>query len=160
MTSFLDRWSLWQRATTRERALLAIGALVVLLALAWSLVWQPVTRDLVHAEGDLARGHAALALARQQAADIIAIVPSPAPGVVDVRATVERVLAQRALAGSVSVPDARDGRVRVVVATARFDALVAALGALAQESGIRAVEATLSARVEPGTVRAELTLAR
>ena len=157
MSALLDRWPLWQRATTRERGLLAIGTLVVVVGVVWTLVWQPVTRELVQADADAARERAALSVARQQAAEIVAIAPASARGVVDVRAAVERALAQRALAASVSVAD---GRVRVIIAAARFAALVAALGALAQESGIRAVEATLSSRVEPGTVRAELTLVR
>jgi type II secretory pathway component PulM len=56
--------------------------------------------------------------------------------------------------------DLRDNRARVVLADVRFDALVAALGALARDDGIRAVDATLTARIDPGTVRAELTFAR
>ena len=63
----------------------------------------------------------------------------------------------RVEAGSV---DLRDNRVRVVLPDVRFDALVAALAALALDEGLRPVEATLTARVEPGTVRAELTFAR
>ena len=42
----------------------------------------------------------------------------------------------------------------------RFDTLVAAVAAVSRDDGLRPVEGTLTARVEPGTVRAELTFAR
>ncbi len=54
----------------------------------------------------------------------------------------------------------QDGRARVVFAAVDFAKLVAGLEALQRESGLAIVEATLTARVEPGTVRAELVLAR
>ena len=44
--------------------------------------------------------------------------------------------------------------------SAERDALIAALEALQRETGLRVVEATLTALVNPGTVRAELVLAR
>jgi type II secretory pathway component PulM len=56
--------------------------------------------------------------------------------------------------------DARDDRVSLVLGAVRFDALIAMLDDLARRDRIRVVEARLAARVEPGTVRAELTLGR
>jgi type II secretory pathway component PulM len=53
-----------------------------------------------------------------------------------------------------------EGPLRIVVEVAPFDALIRALDALAHEDGVRAVEAIVSARVDPGTVRAELALTR
>jgi hypothetical protein len=38
--------------------------------------------------------------------------------------------------------------------------LIGALETLQRDAGLRAVEATLTARVEPGTVRADFMLAR
>ena len=59
------------------------------------------------------------------------------------------------------VPSAStEGRYSVVVDDVRFDTLVAALDALARDAGVRVVAATLTARVEPGRVRADLTFAR
>jgi type II secretory pathway component PulM len=70
------------------------------------------------------------------------------------------VLAERGLRPAVTAIDVQDGRVRLTFAAVRFDALIALLDALARTDGLRAVDAVLAARVEPGTVRAELTLAR
>jgi type II secretory pathway component PulM len=79
----------------------------------------------------------------------------------DARADIERVLAERGLATGTAAPiDWRDGRARVTLESARFDALVGALEALQRDAKLRVVEATLTARVEPGTVRAEIVLAR
>ena len=78
----------------------------------------------------------------------------------DARADLERVLAQQNLRAAVTQLDWRDGRAHVVLAAVGYDALIAALEALQRDARLRAVEATLTARVEPGTVRAELTLAR
>ena len=61
---------------------------------------------------------------------------------------------------AVSTLDVQDGRVRLGFAAVRFDALVGLLDALAKSEGLRAVDATLTARVEAGTVRADVTLAR
>ncbi len=63
-------------------------------------------------------------------------------------------------APAVTSLDWRDGRAHVVLAAVGYDALIVALEALQRDARLRAVEATLTARVEPGTVRAELTLAR
>jgi hypothetical protein len=48
--------------------------------------------------------------------------------------------------------------VRITLPSARFDALVGALEALQRDAALHVVEATLTARVEPGTVRAEVVL--
>ena len=56
--------------------------------------------------------------------------------------------------------DWQEGRARIVFAAVGYDALIVALEALQRDAQLRAVEATLTARVEPGMVRAELTLAR
>jgi len=82
------------------------------------------------------------------------------PAAADARAGLERVLAQRNLRSAVTQLEWQDGRARIVFAGVDFDALVAALEAMQREAQLRAVEATIAARVEPGIVRAELTLAR
>ncbi len=75
-------------------------------------------------------------------------------------ADVDRVLAQHGLAPLSPAHADADGRIDVVIPDAAFAALVRALDDLARESDIRVVAATLLARVEPGSVRAEFVLAR
>ena len=78
----------------------------------------------------------------------------------DVRSAVTRVLGERSLAIAPVDAKSKDGRFAVVVAEARFDAIVNALDALARTEGIQLVEGIVTARVESGSVRAELTFAR
>ena len=52
------------------------------------------------------------------------------------------------------------GRATLLLASVRFDTLIALLDALAREDAVHVVDATISARVEADRVRAELTLSR
>jgi type II secretory pathway component PulM len=151
----------WERASPRERTLLAAAALVVVAALGWTVVWQPMTADIARLQRDNARDHAVLDAARAQAADLIALARDtrPAPGA-DPRAAVERVIAERGLRPAVASIDVQDGRVRVLFTSVRFDTLAAVLDALARADGVRLADAVLTTRVEPGTIRAELTFVR
>ncbi len=151
----------WDRASTRERTLVGAALVVVALAAAWTWVWQPMTADIARMRRDLPRERAVLAAARAQADDLAASRRAAAetrPG--DPRAAVERLLAERGLRGAASALDVKDARVRVTFAAVRFDALIGWLDALRARDGLHAAEAVVTARVEPGTVRAELTLAR
>jgi type II secretory pathway component PulM len=166
MAFSLHAWSpglanAWDRASRREHALIIAAAIVVVLAAAWAWLWQPMNADIARLQRDLPRAHSGLATARAQADDLIALQRTSGPARnADPRAAVERVLAEGGLRPAVTALDVQDGRVRLTFAAVRFDALVAALDALARTDGLRAVDAVLAARVEPGTVRAELTLAR
>lgn len=151
----------WDRASRRERAMIVGAAIVVALAAGWTWVWQPMNADIARLQRDLPRAHGVLATARAQADALVALQRTSAGAKsTDPRAAVERVLAERGLRPAVTALDAQEGRVRLTFAAVRFDALVAFLDALARTDGLRAVDAVLAARVEPGTVRAELTLAR
>ena len=153
------RW--WERASPRERAMVGMAALVVIAALGWTLVWQPMTADIARMQRDNTRDLAVLTAARAQATDLAALArdAKSAPGT-DTRAVVERVIAERGLRPALSSIDVQDGRVRVLFNSVRFDALAATLDALARTDGVRLADAVLTTRVEPGTVRAELTFVR
>jgi len=78
----------------------------------------------------------------------------------DARAGLERVLVQQGLRPAVTQLEWQEGRARIVFAAIGYDALIVALEALQRDAQLRAVDLTMTARVEPGQVRAELTLAR
>jgi type II secretory pathway component PulM len=151
----------WARASARERWLIALAGVVIVVGLGWTLVWQPVHADLARLERDLPRQRAVLAAARAQAAELVALERAPAP----VRpheplAAVERVVAERGLRAAASALDFSEGRVRLTFAAIGFDALPGLLDALARSAGVRLAEATITQRVEPGMVRAELAFVR
>lgn len=147
------------RASMRERVLVAVAIAIVVPALAYSVVWQPLTRDIARLRESVPRADAAAALAIEHARTIVPIASAPpALSSAELRSVVERALADRGM--RTELIEARDDRLHVVMAGVDFAGLVAVLDGLATQHGIRAIEATLTARVEPGLVRAELTLAR
>jgi type II secretory pathway component PulM len=155
----MSQW--WSSKSHGERRILAGLALVVAAALAWWAVWQPLNRDIAAMRAANTRGGVALAEARRMTDEIASLSRMAAlGGDTDPRADLERVLAQQNLRAALTQQDWKDGRARLVFGAVAYDLLVASLEALQQETRLRVVEATLTARVEPGTVRAELVLAR
>ncbi len=151
----------WDGLSSRDRRLAAGVAAIVLFALAWLWLWQPLQDDTQRARRDLLRDRAMLAAARAQATEVLGLqrgAPSPTAG--DPRLALERVLDERALKSSLTSLDVKDSRVYVTFSAIGFEALIGMLDALAKTDGMRPVAATLTPRVEQGSVRAEITLAR
>ena len=149
------------RATSRERALVGIGALVVAAALGYTLVWQPVSGDLVRTKAALATTRAQADRMRNAAGEIAGLArESRAPRTPDLRAAAERAVTASGLRGELTAIDAQEGRVRLTFAAVDFASLMALVERLGREEQLFTVEALLAARVEPGSVRAELALSR
>ena len=116
--------------------------------------------DIARLARDLPRAHGVLGDGARAGRCVVALQRARAANGADPRAAVERVLAERGLRPAVTALESRKGRVRLTFAAVRFDALSSVARHVgAHRGGLRAVEAVLAARVEPGTVRAELTLA-
>lgn len=153
--------SAWQRASPREQRMLAAAAIVVALGIFYAWVWKPMTADIERLTRDLPRAQSVLDAARAQADNLVALERNPAPvRSQDALAAVERVLAERGMRSAVTALDLSEGRVRLTFAAVRFDAVPGLLDSLTRNAGVRVAEATLTPRVEPGTVRAEFALAR
>ena len=141
----------WQLRSRSERMLLAAAAATAALALAWLVVWQPLARDTDR-----------LADARRRADEIAGLARTP-PSVVtaDPRAALDPVLAQQNLKTAATTIERIDNeRIRLTFNAIGFDALTVFLDALQRDARLRAVELVATARVEPGQVRADVTLAR
>jgi type II secretory pathway component PulM len=150
----------WDRAAPRERRLVSAGAAIVAIGIGWGLLWQPLRADIDRTRSELSRATAVLAMSRTLADESAGLArETPAVHAADLRTAVARVLGERGLRAAGAL-DVKDNRITVVLPDARFDALIGALEALRTSEGLRAVEATLTPRVEPGTVRAEIVLAR
>jgi type II secretory pathway component PulM len=152
----------WLATKSRaERYILAAILLLFGIAVLWAAFWQPLTRDMAALRIAQAGNAATLADARRMAKEIAGLARMPPKEFPpDARAALERILEQQNLRASVTQLESRDGRVHVVFAAVGYDALVGALETLQRDASLRAVEATLTARVERGTVRADVTLAR
>ncbi|HEX6136149.1 MAG TPA: type II secretion system protein GspM [Casimicrobiaceae bacterium] len=151
----------WDARSAPQRAVWLAVALAVVTAAVLVLVAAPLSDAIGRTRADVARNRSVLDLARERVAEAasLARVSTPARAT-DVRAAIDRVFRQEGLGYASADARATEGPIGIVVAGARFDALVRALDTLAREEGVRAVEATITARVEPGTVRAELALTR
>jgi type II secretory pathway component PulM len=149
----------WDRASPRERTLLRATVVVVVLALLYAVAWQPLSQDIVRTRDALARDRATLATLKTYAEAPTATGTAAAP-LLEPQAALTRALEARGLRSAASQVEAREGRVVTVLPAVGFDALVPMLDQLARSDRLRVLEARVTARVEPGTVRAELTLGR
>ena len=135
--------------------------LVAIATVAWLVLWQPLARDIAALRVANARDAVALAEARRMTDEIAGLARAVAPAAAaDPRADFERIVTELGVRGALTQQEWKDGRASVVFGAVAFDALVATLEALQRDARLRVVEATITARVEPGTVRAELVLAR
>jgi type II secretory pathway component PulM len=152
----------WQLRSRSERMLLTAAAGIAVLALAWLVVWQPLARDTDRLGRQIENDRAALVDARRRA-DEIAGLARNAPSVVpaEPRAALDAVLAQQNLKVATTTIERIDNeRIRLTFDAIGFDTLTAFLDALQRDARLRVVELVATARVEPGQVRADVTLAR
>jgi type II secretory pathway component PulM len=157
-SSPLARW--WNAQPTPVQRGWRWTAIAVVCLVAVTTVAQPLIRSADATRVALARDAIALADARERSAEIASRARSAAPVTADAKSELERVLAQTDVRAALTQLDWQDGRARLTFAAVGFEALVRALEALQREARLRVIDAKLTARVEPGTVRAELTLAR
>ena len=158
----------WSRSITQALAGVdsprrrRIGALALVAALVVAMVLAVRLHDTIARErDDVARNRLVLDVARARAAENVTLArASAAAKGGDLRTAIERVFASHGLRYAALAAQGSEGAQRVVLEAAPFDVLVRALDALSREEGVRVTDATLTARVDPGTVRAELALAR
>ena len=149
----------WQLRTTAERTVLVLGVGVVIAALAWLGVWQPMVGDVERTAQQIAAQRSTLAESRRQADDIANLARNAAaPAARDARADLDAMINRQSLKPA-AIDRLENGRLRVTFDAIGFDALVALLDGLQREARLRVVDLTSTARVEPGQVRAEFTLA-
>ena len=145
----------------RERALVWIAVVLVVAATLYTLVWQPLLRDIARLRDEVPRAQALLTQARDRAAGLPDAPVAPARLLpAEMRSLVDQTLNQKGLRAQVDVLETRDEGVHVVFSAVAFNALVGWLDELASQHGLRVMEATLTARVEPGMVRADVGLTR
>jgi len=144
-----------------ERGIAVTLFVAVAAALLWVMVWQPLSRDTVALRLARAANASTLAEARDRVKELAELSRTSAKTAsVDARADLDRALSQLNLRTAATSVEWREGRASLVFAAIGYDTLVGLIDALQRDARLRVVEATITARVDPGTVRAELTLAR
>ena len=151
----------WLRISPRERWLIALGTVLVVGVVGHAFVWEPVMRDLAATRTALIETNARVTSAREAADEIAGLArEARPPRTADARAAADRVITAAGLRGDVTAISAADGRVRVTFAAIDFATLAALVESLGREEQLFVAEALVAARVVPGSVRAELALAR
>lgn len=135
-------------------SLVAIAAVVATVLVTWS-----ADASIARAREEVRRHAAMLDVARARTAEAVA---AAAPlDAADTNGSVERLLRAHGIAFRRIASDAQsDEATTVLIEAVPFDALVGVLDVLARDARVRPIEANLTARVEPGVVRAELRLTR
>lgn len=161
MTLTTNAREAWLRISPRERWLIALGTVLVVGVVGYAFAWEPVMRDLAATRIALNETSARVAEARRAADEIAGLArEARAPRTADPRAGADRVIAAAGLRSDVTAISAAEGRVRVTFAAIDFTTLATLIEALGREEQLFVVEALVAARVVPGSVRAELALAR
>lgn len=158
-----ERLTQWWRLRTRpERIAIALAGAAVVLMLLWLIVLDPLQRDSDRLARRLVDQRGALVEARRQANEIAGLARSAPVAVAgDARAAIEAALARSNLKPSArAVERVDDTHWHLGFDGVAFDALTALLEGLQRDTGLRAAEVSVTARVEPGQVRADVTLAR
>lgn len=153
----------WQGLQPRDRRILAIGAVLVVLMLGYVLLWRPL-----HTARDTWRERVALAQAdvvwmRAVAQQIEGqAAPGPASAAPDTRSLLARADATAREAGLGSallrVEPVADGQVRVYFEDVGFDALMRWVETLAATHGTRVAELSAQRASGVGRVDARLSL--
>ena len=144
-----------------ERGIAVTLFVAVAAALLWVMVWQPLSSDTVALRLARAANASTLAEARDRVKELTELSRTSAKTAsVDARADLDRALSQLNLRTAATSVEWREGRASLVFAAIGYDTLIGLIDALQRDARLRVVEATITARVDPGTVRAELTLAR
>lgn len=149
----------WHARPPRERALIAAGLAAIVAAIAWAFVVEPLQRDLQERTAALQEAQADLARARAQVEDLARLAGGPSDGS-DAHAAAETVIARRGLRPVLTASQFREGRVELTFEAIDFAALTTLIDALGREARLFPVDVLLAARTAPGSVRAEIVLAR
>jgi len=156
----LDSLSLESLAmlSPRERRMVFVGGGLALVLLVFGVL-VPLDRSVAHAQQRLAKKHADLAWMQSVAPEIAASAPPPAATGESLLVIVDRSAREAGLANSLagSEPGA-SGSLSVRLEKAPFDALIAWLARLAQQSGVAIDSATIERAGAPGLVNAAIVL--
>jgi len=148
-----------QRADFSRRPALAGLAIVAAIVVA-TVVALRLHDAIARERENVTRNRLVLDAARARAAENVTLARTNAIAKNgDLRGSVERIFSRHGLRYAPLDTQGGGNAQTIAIEAAPFDVLVRALDALSREEAVRVIDATLTARVDPGTVRAELVLA-
>ena len=154
----------WQKQSERDRRVLAVGATIVALLLAWAFVWYPLARARAQLESRVEHERADLAWMRQAGGEVQALRAKGARGQVDRQGKSLFALADVTARGAglatalKRVEPTGPRSVRASFEGANFDALIGWVDALARDYAVQTTDFSAD-RVEGiGLVNARVVL--
>ena len=151
----------WRNASSRERAVLIVGAIVVAAMLGWALLWLPATDRIEAAERRIGSQQQTLARLQQLAALQRMRPAGPSANHAGSPASrADRGLRMAGLAAAIRrIEPAGDGRIRITLEGASFDDLVEWLADAPGQDGLVTSELDVRATERSGAVDARLEVA-
>jgi len=154
----------WQKQSERDRRVLAIGAAVVAVLLAWAFVWYPLARARAQLESRVEQERADLAWMRQTGGELQELRAKGARGKADRQGKSLFALADVTARGAglatalKRVEPTGPRSVRASFEAANFDALIGWVDVLARDYAVQTTDFSAD-RVEAiGTVNARVVL--
>lgn len=162
MKDQLKEW--WDGLAPRERIYLGAGAFAVIVMLAYTMIWAPLSSNVSSLRASVAKQHEDLQWMRQAAPKLEQLQrssPGNAGAGRSMLAVVDRNITEAGLKGALQrmEPDGRNG-VKIWLSGGAFDSLITMLGELEQNNGIQASSLSITATQAPGRVDARATLTR
>jgi general secretion pathway protein M len=154
----------WNRLQPRERNMLAIGAIVCAISLAWAFVWHPLSRARTDAHTRVERARDDVAWMRSMTAQANELHTQGARGHAERQGKSLLALADASaraagLSGALKRVEPTGGNgVRVSFEVANFDMLVEWLSQLARDYGVRVSDFSADKIEGLGLVNARVTL--
>jgi general secretion pathway protein M len=154
----------WQKQSERDRRVLAVGAAVVVVLLAWAFVWYPLARARAQLASRVEQERADLAWMRQTGGELQELRAKGARGKVDRQGKSLFALADVTARGAglatalKRVEPTGPRSVRASFEAANFDALIGWVDVLARDYAVQTTDFSAD-RVEAiGTVNARVVL--
>ena len=154
----------WQKQSERDRRVLAFGAVLVALLLAWAFVWYPLARARTQLETRVEHERTDLAWMRQSGGELQDLRAKGARGQVDRQGKSLFALADVTARGAGlaialrRVEPTGPKSVRASFEAANFDALVSWVDALARDYSVQTTDFSADRAEAIGTVNARVVL--
>lgn len=148
----------------REQTLVSIAAVMVIVALLYSAIWQPISRHRTQLAAELESARAVAGNLAQAEADMRFAAPRSAP-VVGSDVSLLTAVDQAAKNGTLKKPPARlqpdgDNQARIWFEDVEFDVLLRWMSDLQSRYGVKIEVADIERQPTPGLVNARLAVIR
>lgn len=148
----------WLARNARERAILTVGGVFVLLALLYGLAWLPISEGRKKLVANLPQLRADAAQMRANLQEITGLQANTGAASGDARQAIESALQAAGLRDKVSAVDRVDSqRVRLTLSGIAFDGLLGLLENVQSQQRLR-VESLQIQAAESGRVKGSVTL--